>query len=45
MGVEPVAEAVSNRDLGDLREPSEITGCGLGHEISVARPPLFSWSV
>jgi glucose/arabinose dehydrogenase len=37
MGVEPVPEAVPNGDLGDLREPSEISCCGLRHEISVAR--------
>ena len=36
MGVEPVAEAMSNRHLGDLREPAEIASCGLGHEFSVA---------
>jgi Glucose / Sorbosone dehydrogenase len=35
--VEPVPEAVSNGDLGDLREPAEIARCGLRHEISVTR--------
>src|SRR5947199_8097984 len=37
MGVEPVTEAVTNRDLRDLREPSEVPRRGLRHEISVAR--------
>jgi glucose/arabinose dehydrogenase len=37
VGVEPVPEAVPNRDLRDLREPAEIPSCWLRHEISVAR--------
>jgi hypothetical protein len=35
MRVEPVAEAVPDGDLRDLRQPSEILGRGLGHRLSV----------
>jgi hypothetical protein len=43
VGVEPVAEAVADRDLRDLRETAEVAGRGLDHGLSVARSRGFSW--
>ena len=42
--VEPVAEAVADRDLRDLGETAEVSGGRLRHRVSVARRGAFSWA-